>query len=246
MQSNGAYKQNQFIANLNSRVSQTVSLFGTYVFNRSRSNTEGANTFAANPYSLAGEYGPAGNDVHHRVTAGGSINTKWNVRLSPLITVQTGQPFNITTGSDLFGTTIFNARPGIATDPAKPGLIPTSYGLLDPHPDPGETLLPRNYGRGPGQIMVNLRVGKTFGFGSERKSAKSGGIFAAPSERRYNLIVSLAARNILNHTNPGPIVGNVTSSLFGRANQMAGGANGEGFSENANNRRLELQTRFTF
>ena len=246
MQSNGAYKQNQFIANLNSKVSQTISLFGTYVFNRSRSNTEGANTFAANPYSLAGEYGPAGNDVHHRVTAGGSINTKWNVRLSPLITLQTGPPFNITTGSDLYGTTIFNARPGIATNSGKPGLIQTSYGLLDPNPDPGETLLPRNYGRGPGQIMVNLRVGKTFGFGSERKSARSGGIFAAPSERRYNLIVSLAARNILNHTNPGAIIGNVTSSLFGRANQMAGGANGEGFSENANNRRLELQTRFTF
>jgi hypothetical protein len=246
MQSNGAYKQNQFITNLNSKVSQTVSLFGTYVFNRSRSNTEGANTFAANPYSLAGEYGPAGNDVHHRVTAGGSINTKWNVRLSPLITLQTGQPFNITTGSDLYGTTLFTARPGIATNPAKPGLIQTSYGLLDPNPDPGETLLTRNYGRGPGQIMVNLRVGKTFGFGSERKSAKSGGIFAAPSERRYSLIVSLAARNILNHTTPGAIIGNVTSSLFGRANQMAGGANGEGFSENANNRRLELQTRFTF
>jgi carboxypeptidase family protein len=246
MQSNGAYKQNQFIANLNSKVSQTISLFGTYVFNRSRSNTEGANTFAANPYSLAGEYGPAGNDIHHRVTAGGSINTKWNVRFSPLITLQTGPPFNITTGKDLYGTTIFNARPGIATNLGKPELIQTSYGLLDLNPDPGETLLPRNYGRGPGQIMVNLRVGKTFGFGSERKSAKSGGIFAAPSERRYNLIVSLAARNILNHTNPGAIVGNVTSSLFGRANQMAGGANGEGFSENANNRRLELQTRFTF
>jgi hypothetical protein len=50
----------------------------------------------------------------------------------------------------------------------------------------------------------------------------------------------------LNHTNAGPIIGNITSPLFGRANQMAGTVNGEGFSENANNRRLELQTRFTF
>ena len=46
--------------------------------------------------------------------------------------------------------------------------------------------------------------------------------------------------------NPGPITGDVTSPLFGRANQMAGNLNGEGFSENANNRRLELQCRFTF
>jgi hypothetical protein len=246
MQTNGAYKQNQFIANVNSKVSQTISLFGTYVFNRSRSNTEGANTFPGNPYSLAGEFGPAGNDVHHRVNAGGSINTKWNVRLSPLVTLQTGQPFDITTGSDPYGTTLFNARPGIGANPAKLGLIPTAYGLLDPNPDPGETLLSRNYGRGPGQMMVNLRVAKTFGFGPERKSSKPGGIFAAPSERRYSLVFSMAVRNILNHTNPGPIFGNITSPLFGRANQMAGNTNAEGFSENANNRRLELQTRFTF
>jgi len=56
----------------------------------------------------------------------------------------------------------------------------------------------------------------------------------------------MAGRNLLNHTNPGPIIGNIASPLFGHANQMAGGPNGEGFSENANNRRLELQARFTF
>jgi len=52
--------------------------------------------------------------------------------------------------------------------------------------------------------------------------------------------------NLLNHTNPGPIIGNITSPLFGRANQPAGGGGPAGFSEAANNRRLELQTRFTF
>jgi hypothetical protein len=54
----------------------------------------------------------------------------------------------------------------------------------------------------------------------------------------------MQGRNLLNHTNPGPIIGNITSPLFGQANSMAGG--GGGFSENANNRRLELQMRFTF
>ena len=56
----------------------------------------------------------------------------------------------------------------------------------------------------------------------------------------------MAGRNLLNHTNPGPIIGIIGSPLFGQANQMAGGPNGEGFSENADNRRLELQMRFTF
>jgi hypothetical protein len=110
-------------------------------------------------------------------------------------------------------------------------------------------------------------VGKTFGFGGERGGKKSADattsaagnpanaatgrglgslIGALPSNRRYSLIVSMSIRNLLNHTNPGPINGDITSPLFGRANQMAGNTNGEGFSENANNRRLELQIRFTF
>jgi hypothetical protein len=55
-------------------------------------------------------------------------------------------------------------------------------------------------------------------------------------------------RNLLNHNNPGPIIGNLESPLFGRANQPygVGSLGGTGFSESANNRRLELQTRFTF
>jgi hypothetical protein len=188
--------------------------------------------------------------------------------MSPFVTLQSGPPFNITTGSDVLGTTIFNARPGIAMDPNLPGLIDTPYGLLDPNPTPGEKLLPRNFGRGPGLISVNLRLGKTFGFGGERGGASSrgaagsggggnptmmaggrglGSLIGPPSTtQRYNLSVSLSARNILNHTNPGPITGDITSPLFGRANQMYGNLNGEGFSENANNRRLEMQFRFTF
>jgi hypothetical protein len=42
-----------------------------------------------------------------------------------------------------------------------------------------------------------------------------------------------------------PIIGNIASPLFGIANQPAGSGGGV-FSESANNRRLELQTRFTF
>ena len=63
-----------------------------------------------------------------------------------------------------------------------------------------------------------------------------------------NIIISMSVRNVLNHTNPGPIIGNITSPLFGQANQPAGSGylGGTGFSEAANNRRLELQTRFTF
>jgi hypothetical protein len=267
MESSGLYNQNQLILNMTSRVNAGFSLFGFYVLNKAMSNTDGLGTFPANPYNYAGEYGPASTDVRHRMTVGGSINTRWNIRLSPYVTVQSGPPFDITTGSDLYGTTQFNGRPGIATDASRSGLIETRYGLLDPNPTGDERLIPRNFGRGPGLISLNLRLGKTFGFGPERGEPKGGnsgggrggspsmmasgrglwGYIGPPTtNHRYNLSISMSARNVINHTNPGPIIGNITSPLFGLANQMAGGLNGEGFSENADNRRLELQTRFTF
>ncbi len=272
MESSGLYKQHQLIANVNARINQNLSLSGSYVFNRAKSNTDGLGTLPANPYDFTGEYGPASTDVHHRASLTGSINTNWNLRFSPFVVLESGPPFDITVGRDLYGTTLFNGRPGIATDPSKPGLIQTSYGLLDPNPVTGQKTLSRNFGRGPGAITVNLRVAKTLEFGPGREASSAPprpptgpggggedrrgnpGVFGtgggpqpppASTSRRYTLIISLSTRNLLNHTNPGPIIGNITSPLFGQANQPAGGG-GFGFSEAANNRRLELQTRFTF
>jgi hypothetical protein len=234
------------------------------------SDTDGLGTFPSKPYDFTGEYGHAATDVRHRFSLNGSFNTKWNVRFSPFVILDSGPPFDITVGRDLYGTTLFNGRPGIPNDPNKPGLIRTSYGLLDPNPAPGQRILPRNYGRGPGSVTVNLRVAKIIEFGGERGSASTaqrapggggdgrpapgvfntgagpqGGSSSAQAGRRYNLSISMSVRNLLNHTNPGPIIGNITSPLFGQANQPAGGG-GFIFSEAANNRRLELQMRFTF
>jgi hypothetical protein len=267
MESTGLYNQNQLIVNVNSQVNSSVSIFGAYMENRAMSNTDNLNTFPANPVSDRGEYGPASTDVHHRASIGGSLNTRWNVRLSPFVIVESGPPFDITAGRDIYSTTLFNARPGIATDLSRPGLIHTSYGWLDPNPTPEEQILSRNYGRGPGQMLVNVRLSKTFNFGPAKEgsvntgatpgdmrrmqggpfsSGAAGVVGGAPASRRFSLVASMQVRNLLNHNNPGPIIGNITSPLFGHANQPAGGPGGGGFSEAANNRRLELQLRLTF
>ena len=249
MTASGLYNQNQLLVNVNSKLNPAVSIFTSYVLNRALSNSDGLGTHPGNPYDYSGEYGPASSDVRHRFVLGGSINTRWNVRLNPLVSFQSGAPFNITAGDDPYGTTLFTARPGLATDFSRPGLVQTAYGLLDPNPIPGETLLGRNAGRGPALVSVNLRIGKVWSFGPERGTSSTPSrreVFSVPASRRYTVTASLAARNVLNHTNAGPIIGNISSPLFGRANQVAGNPNGEGFSENANNRRLELQVRFAF
>jgi hypothetical protein len=265
MTSSGLYNQNQMIVNVNSKVSSSLSLFGYYVLNRASSNSDGLNTFPANPYNFSGEYGPASTDIHHRFILAGTVNLRWFIRLNPYITMQSGAPFNITAGQDLFGTTIFNARPGMATGPQRAGLIETPYGLLDPNPLAGEEILGRNAGRGPWIVSLNLRASKTWGFGpdptagevvsSRGGGGQSGPVLTAPprglfgppaTSHRYRIGLGLSVRNLLNHTNPGPIIGDIPSPLFGRANQMYGQVNGEGFSENASNRRLELQLKFLF
>ncbi|PYS05957.1 MAG: hypothetical protein DMG17_33285, partial [Acidobacteria bacterium] len=165
MESSGLYNQRQLFVNVNSRANKHVSLTGNYALNHAMSNTDGIGTFSANPYSMAGEYGPASTDIRHRMTLGGSITTKWNVIFSPLIYITSGPPFDITAGRDIYGTTLFNGRPGIATDPNKPDVIPTVYGLLDPNPTPGDRILHRNYGRGPGTIFFNAHLGKAVKLG---------------------------------------------------------------------------------
>ncbi len=279
MESSGLYNQNQLILNVITRVNRNLSLSGSYTYNRAISNTDGIGTFPANPYSMAGEYAPAAMDIHHRVMLSGTITPKWGIQFNPLLTANTGPPFDITAGQDIYGDTLFNARPGLATNPDKPGVIATRYGLIDPNPTPDEKLIPRNFGRGPGQIMLNMRIGKTFSFGGTRESAAAGsgggpvatgpggggpgggGRYGAPespfsmggrggpgggssTNRRYNLTISMQIRNLTNHNNPGPIIGNITSPLFGQANQPTGV--GGIFSESANNRRLELQMRLAF
>lgn len=246
MDSNGLYNQNQLIANINSKLTSRLSLFSNYTLNRALSNTDGLTTVPANPYNFAGEYGPAITDVRNSFVFGGTFE-RWKFRVAPLLRIFSGPPFDINAGSDVYGDTLFNARPGIPSNPDKPGLIQTPYGLLDPNPTPDEPTLPRNYGRGPGYVLFNLRLTKMFEFGRVPEAPKqSPG--TKPEEHRYTISVAASMRNIINHDNPGPIIGDITSPFFGRANQSAGatGFGGTGFLESANNRRLELQMKFSF
>lgn len=279
MESSGIYNQWQLITNIRSQLSRRISLNGFYMYGHANSNTDGVGTLPGNPYSSAGEYGPSSLDVHNRVFVGGTINTWWNVLAAPFFTANSGAPFNIITGTDLYGediaSTLFTARPGISP-------TPTAYkydGIyLDPNPKPGETILPRNFGRSPGSIDLNFRLAKTFGFGGSRENGTNnrnnggggpppggggrggppGGGFGGPgggpggffrglngsTGKRYNLTISIQARNLLNHVNPGPINGIITSPLFGESNTLAGGFGA--FAQSGLNRRIDMQARFTF
>lgn len=171
-ESTGRFSQNQLIVRLNSRFNRNYSIFATYTYNRARSDTDGAGTFPSNQYDLSTEYGRSLQDIRHRLSIMGSITgLPWGIRLNPYIMAYSGSPFNITIGRDINGDTLFTERPAFATDLTKPGVVVTRFGAFDPNPEPGQTIIPRNFGTGPSFFTTNLRISKTWGFGGERAVA---------------------------------------------------------------------------
>ncbi|HZI17906.1 MAG TPA: carboxypeptidase regulatory-like domain-containing protein [Pyrinomonadaceae bacterium] len=74
-----------------------------------------------------------------------------------------------------------------------------------------------------------------------------GGDDGGSERNRYNLNFSVNVRNLFNNVNEGQPVGNLNSPLFGQATRTAGGfGRGGGGGQNAGNRRVELQLRFSF
>jgi hypothetical protein len=176
-ESSGVFKQHQLVVNVNNRFSRKFTLFGNYVLNFARSDTDFASNFPVNQYDLSGEYGNSAQDQRHRVFIGGAVNAlPWGLRLNPTLVVNSGRPFNITVGRDLNGDSLFTERPAFATDLSRASVRRTAFGDFDLDPQPGFAVIPRNYGRGPGFFSVNMRVSKTVGFGeSAAAGAGQGG-----------------------------------------------------------------------
>lgn len=254
----GVLNENQFVASVRRSFHSGFAIFGRYEYGRAFGNTDGINTFPANQYDLQRDYGRTATDIRHTLVVGGSLLGPFGTSLYPFLVVRSGAPFNITTGHDNNGDTLFTDRPAFATRPNQPGVMVTPFGSFDSNRTVGAAIIPHNYGQGPGFAMLNLRLSRTFGFGDVQGNGKMGSsthaalgglgrrLFAAPSEGyRYNLTLGIIVRNLFNDTNAGLPVGNLSSPSFGRSNWLASTA-GPADIAFGNNRRLQLQVRFDF
>src|SRR2546425_7719835 len=151
--STGRFDQNQLIVTIGSRLNRNMSFNINYALAKAKSDTDGAGTFAANPFDFTDEFGRASNDVRHRFTLFGTFRAPWNISFNPMIVVSSDSPFNITIGRDLNGDTLFTERPAFASDLTKPGVVVTKFGAFDPNPTAGGVIIPRNYGHGPGALI---------------------------------------------------------------------------------------------
>jgi hypothetical protein len=279
--SGGIFRQNQLIANIRVNTGKRLSLFGFYTLNYANSNASSGGSaggffssggtssasFLSNQYDPLADYGRAAFDVRHRAFIGGNITLPYAFSLSPFIIINSGQPYNLTTGQDNNGDSIFNDRPSfvnanenaVCTARADFATGATAFGEV-----------PINYCTGPSNTTFNLRLSKTIGFGPETKGSSGGGgrdggprgghggglgpgglsgnggsVFRGPGgavNRRYSLTFSISARNLFNTFNPGNPIGNLSSPRFGEAISVGGGP----FASASANRRVDLQVRFSF
>ncbi|MCU1269615.1 MAG: Cna B-type protein [Acidobacteriaceae bacterium] len=283
--SGGIFRQNQLIANVRINAGHRISLFGFYTLNYAKSNassggnpggffssgTTSAASFLSNQYDPMADYGRAAFDVRHRAFIGGNVSLPYAFALSPFVVINSGQPYNLTTGQDNNGDSIFNDRPWFGSSSANV-VCNSKADFSAASANFGQA--PVNYCTGPANATLNLRLSKTISFGRETKGSSSGGGrgdggYGGPrggrggglgpgglsgagganpigsgssTNRRYSLTFSMSARNLLNTFNPGPPVGNLSSPFFGQSINIAGGP----FASASANRRVDLQVRFSF
>lgn len=155
----GESRSHQLLTSVRFNLEGKVTVMGGYRRTWSRATTDGFRTAPADPNDLGAEWGMPAADREHRGHLGATFYLPWDVYLSPYATASSGRPFNITTGRDANGDTLFAERPAFAS-PGDPGAIATPVGLLTLEPGPGATLIPRNFGRGRPEVRLDVHVSK--------------------------------------------------------------------------------------
>jgi len=233
---------------------------------------------SGNEAAIRADYGRASFDTRNHVFLGRTITLPKGFRLNPFMIFNSGTPFNVTVPLDLLGTSVLNDRPALVSSATCPtvqavgtNVLCTQLGTFNSVPASGQQVIPINDHVGPSQFTFNLRLSKTFGFGTKNEGTASGlggqsggpggfgrgpgggrggrggggnGPFGGPmaSGQRYSLTFSVNARNLFNIVNPSTPTGNLGSERFDTSNALAGGAFGNASAV----RVIQLQAQFNF
>ena len=173
-QSGGVYRQNQFIVNFRTQVSNRLSLFGFYALNYANSNANGPDSFPTDSLNSHTDYGRALFAQRNRVFLFGNWQAPLGFNFSPFLSVNSGSFYNITTGTDVNNDSIINDRAAFAN-----GVSGNCRNALDFVTPPTGTVnynrVPVGYCTGPANVQFNLRAVKVFGFGKRTVPAGRGG-----------------------------------------------------------------------
>jgi Carboxypeptidase regulatory-like domain len=175
-----------------------TTLFLNYTLGTLRNNTEGA--FSIAPLGdQAFEWGPANNDVRHRMNVNVNNQIVKNLTVGFNLNAASAAPYTIRTGYDNNGDLIFNDRPAGVT---------------------------RNTERAASQFTINMNVGYGWSFGKPVGGPPGIAVFAgggAPTVQsvdqgaRYRIQFFVQAQNLTNRNNYTGYSGTQTSTFFRQA-----------------------------
>jgi hypothetical protein len=181
-ESTGFSRGNQLMVSPNINYKK-IFLFGFYSLSYGHSDAEGQ---PADPYNLRAEWGPSSfADVRHRFLLGTNLPLPLKVSISPFLVLQSGAPYDITTGLDTNRDGVTAERPAFvgasATGCSGASLVyQTGFGCFNLNPAAGTPTIGRNSARGPGSATLMLRLSRTWAFGGKRESDPNASSFGGP------------------------------------------------------------------
>ena len=170
------------------QTSKRVSLFGFYGINFAKGDSSGAASALTVPYNIQADYGRTTFDTRQRLFLGGSLTLPWLVQFSPFTIAQSGNPYNITLGTDPLQDSYFNERPAMvpismANGSTILGIPSCGEAFVDQNANPalaaGYATAPINACTGPNLFTFNFRLTKAIGFG-EKTASRGGGDGGGP------------------------------------------------------------------
>jgi hypothetical protein len=217
-QNSGHLSGNVLQVSLSQQSYKYANVSMAWIYETTRSDAGNSFDSPQSTYSEAGEASRADWQNTNNLILTGNLNLPRKVQFSTEIDAQTGNPYNITTGTDSNGDGIFNDRPSFTTAPGN-GVYATRYGLLTTNTVNGN--VPRNFGTMPSTVHVDANLSRAFALDRGKDSHRT-------------LTLNLRSANLINHTNV-TAVGTVVSSP-----NFAQGVAAEAA------RRLELGARVSF
>ncbi len=243
--SGGVQKAQILFVNSQFQFSKRARGFVAYSLSHVNQDVGTATTFPSNQYNLSQDYGRAAQPTQQIFA---DVNIQFPLGFEGFLFANAagGTPFNITTGTDLNGDTIYNDRPAFATSPTAASILyRTPFGTFDANPQPGERTIPINYGNSPNFFFLEVHLGKVFKLGPRpnRTPGRKGSV--KRPDRPYSLTFGVDAYNLTNRNNRGTPVGVLSSPYFGQSISLNSPLAVKGVSTSAN-RTVTLHCRFSF
>jgi len=194
----------------------------SYQLGQEKNFADGATSLPTNNLNPNVDWGPSRQDIRHRFQAQGTVPLVYGVRVTPNFTVQSGVPYNQTTGFDDNNDGTFNDRPFGVTRNSLRG--DWTWGLnlnVNKRINLGRLPTAATPGRAQGNALNFAQQGGGGGFqgggGGQGGFGGNRGGNQGNNNSRYSMELFAQASNVLNHVSPSGYTGNMLSPYFGQA-----------------------------